>query len=108
MPRARSRRGFHSSCAASAAASLKPYLVSTAPLTEDRAAMRDAMRRFVRSELEPHVLEWERRRAVPRELYTKAGAAGLLGVGMPEEYGQSVGRADVGVVEEEEEERGMP
>jgi len=35
----------------------------------------------------PHVRTWERAREIPRDVYAKAGKAGLLGVGMPEKYG---------------------
>lgn len=43
--------------------------------------------RFVETEVTPHVIEWEEAGEFPRELYTKAARAGLLGVVFPEEYG---------------------
>ncbi|MFP5383156.1 MAG: acyl-CoA dehydrogenase family protein [Gammaproteobacteria bacterium] len=44
-------------------------------------------RKFVEREILPHVAEWEEAGTFPRELYLKAGEAGLLGIGFPEEYG---------------------
>lgn len=43
--------------------------------------------RFVESEITPHVVDWEEAGEFPRELYTKAARAGLLGVSFPEQYG---------------------
>lgn len=48
---------------------------------------RDALRRFVERELMPHAAAWDEAGAVPREVFAKAGAFGLLGAGYPEEYG---------------------
>ena len=48
---------------------------------------RDALRRFVERELMPFAAEWDEAGAVPREVFGKAGAFGLLGAGYPEEYG---------------------
>src|ERR1044071_8445883 len=47
--------------------------------------------RFVETEITPHVVEWEEAGEFPRELYTKAGRAGLLGVSFPEQYGGAGG-----------------
>jgi acyl-CoA dehydrogenase len=56
-------------------------------LTEEHEAFRDAMRRFVQREIAPHAAAWDEAGEFPRELYRRAAAAGLLGVGFPEEYG---------------------
>jgi len=56
-------------------------------LTEEHEAFRDTMRRFVAKEIAPHATEWDEAGEFPREMYRKAAAAGLLGVGFPEEYG---------------------
>ena len=56
-------------------------------LTEEHEAFRDTMRRFVQREIAPHATAWDEAEEFPRELYRKAAAAGLLGVGFPEEYG---------------------
>ncbi|MGZ5715421.1 MAG: acyl-CoA dehydrogenase family protein, partial [Caldimonas sp.] len=51
------------------------------------AAFRDSVRRFVEREIAPHVAAWDEAGSFPRELYAKASAAGLIGIGYPEEYG---------------------
>ncbi|MBE7531135.1 MAG: hypothetical protein HND44_23880 [Chloroflexi bacterium] len=48
---------------------------------------RQAARRFVQKEIAPFVDAWEEAGSFPRELYQKAAAAGILGVGYPEEWG---------------------
>lgn len=39
--------------------------------------IRDSVRRFVEREIRPFVDEWEEAEGFPRELYLKAGAAGI-------------------------------
>jgi acyl-CoA dehydrogenase len=53
----------------------------------DHEAFRDVMHRFVAREIEPHASAWDEAGEFPRELYAKASAIGLLGLGFPEEYG---------------------
>ncbi|GMU47488.1 MAG: acyl-CoA dehydrogenase [Porticoccaceae bacterium] len=53
----------------------------------DHLAWRDTLRRFVDTEVAPHVDEWEEAGHFPREMYKKAAAIGLLQLGYPEEYG---------------------
>jgi len=48
---------------------------------------RDSVRRFVETEIVPHHERWEEAGMVDRELWTKAGAAGLLCPSLPETYG---------------------
>ena len=55
--------------------------------TPDHEAFRATVRRFVAREIIPNAAEWDEAGGFPRELYAKAAAAGLLGVGFPEEYG---------------------
>ncbi len=55
--------------------------------TPEHEAFRDTLRRFVAEEIAPHVNEWDEAGTFPRELYRRAAAIGLLGVGYPEEYG---------------------
>jgi alkylation response protein AidB-like acyl-CoA dehydrogenase len=50
-------------------------------------AFRDTCRAFCEKEIAPHHAEWERDGIVPRELWAKAGAVGLLGFMMPVEHG---------------------
>ncbi|MBS4078076.1 acyl-CoA dehydrogenase family protein [Pseudomonas rustica] len=51
--------------------------------------VRDSVRRFVEREILPDVDQWEETESFPRELYLKAGAAGILGIGYPEALGGS-------------------
>ncbi|WP_022720854.1 acyl-CoA dehydrogenase family protein [Rhodopseudomonas sp. B29] len=55
--------------------------------TEDHHAFREVVRRFVHKEIEPFAHQWDEAEGFPRELYEKAAAIGLLGLGFPEEYG---------------------
>ncbi len=55
--------------------------------TAEHEAWRAVMRRFVENEIEPHAHEWDEAGEFPRELYAKAAAIGLLGLGFPEEFG---------------------
>ena len=58
--------------------------------TADHAAFRDVVRRFTQTEIEPFAHEWDEAGTFPRELYEKAAAIGLLGLGFPEEYGGTI------------------
>jgi acyl-CoA dehydrogenase len=51
--------------------------------------VRDSVRRFVEREILPDIDQWEEAESFPRELYPKAGAAGILGIGYPEALGGS-------------------
>ncbi|HUM71260.1 MAG TPA: acyl-CoA dehydrogenase family protein, partial [Chloroflexota bacterium] len=55
--------------------------------SDEHKMARQAVRRFVQAEIAPFVDEWEEAGSFPRELYHKAAAAGILGVGYPEEWG---------------------
>ena len=55
--------------------------------TAEHEAWRAVVRRFVENEIEPHAHEWDEAGEFPRELYVKAAAIGLLGLGFPEEFG---------------------
>jgi acyl-CoA dehydrogenase len=48
---------------------------------------RDNVVRFLKDNVEPHYEKWERDGILPKDLYLKMGAAGLLCVDQPEEYG---------------------
>ncbi len=54
---------------------------------EDHEAFRDMVRRFIAKEIAPHHAQWEQDGIVPRELWRKAGAAGMLCCTVPEAYG---------------------
>jgi acyl-CoA dehydrogenase len=53
----------------------------------EHEAFRDTARRFIAKEIVPHHAEWEKEGVVPRELWLKAGAAGLLCCDVPDDYG---------------------
>ncbi|KAA1175694.1 acyl-CoA dehydrogenase [Marinobacter salinexigens] len=55
---------------------------------------RISARKFVTTHILPHIDEWEESGEFPRELYQKAGEAGLLGIGFPEALG-GTGEGDV-------------
>jgi acyl-CoA dehydrogenase len=56
-------------------------------MTEDVVLLEDQARRFIAAEFVPHLETWHDEHFYPREVWTKAGAAGLLCASMPEEYG---------------------
>ncbi len=53
----------------------------------DHEAYRDTVRVFCEKEVVPHHDQWEKDSIVPREIWEKAGALGMLGFNLPEEYG---------------------
>ena len=57
--------------------------------SEEHEMFRDAARRFIETEIVPFHGDWEKVGVVPRELWRKAGAAGILCANVPEEYGGS-------------------
>nr|WP_315245831.1 acyl-CoA dehydrogenase family protein [uncultured Albidiferax sp.] len=58
---------------------------------EDHELFREQARRFIEKEIVPHLHAWEKVGIVPKEVWTQAGAAGLLCSTVPEEYGGSGG-----------------
>ena len=65
-------------------------------------SFRDAVRRFVQSEIAPHGERWRAQQHVDRALWHKAGEMGLLAADIPEEYGGSGGNfAHMAIVFEE-------
>ncbi|MGB8361274.1 MAG: acyl-CoA dehydrogenase family protein [Acidimicrobiia bacterium] len=54
---------------------------------EEHDVYRDAARRFVAKEIEPHAESWEAERDYPKELFTKVGAAGFFGAKFAETWG---------------------
>ncbi len=54
---------------------------------DDHEEFRRAVRGFVEREVVPHLDAWDAARLVDRELFRAAGAAGLLGTAVPEEFG---------------------
>lgn len=54
---------------------------------ETQNIVRANTKKFVDKEILPYVNQWEEAGSFPRQLYEKAGDAGLLGIGHPEQYG---------------------
>ena len=55
--------------------------------TEDQQMLRGTVRHFAEQEIAPKVMEYDESQEYPREIMTKAGELGLLGIIFPEEYG---------------------
>jgi alkylation response protein AidB-like acyl-CoA dehydrogenase len=55
--------------------------------TEEHEMWRETVRKFVEKEIVPFHADWEKAGIVPRELWLKAGEAGMLCCTVPEEYG---------------------
>ncbi len=55
--------------------------------TEDHEAWRTQLRKFIDAEIMPYADEWDEAGQIPDDLWPKAAAVGLLGIGYPEQYG---------------------
>jgi len=79
-------------------------------LTAEQKEIQSLARDFASAEIEPHAAEWDRAHEFPRDLLSKLGNLGLMGVCVPEEYGgagadfvsyilvlEELSRADAGV-----------
>jgi alkylation response protein AidB-like acyl-CoA dehydrogenase len=79
-------------------------------LSAEQREIQALAREFAAAEIEPNAAEWDRAHAFPRELLSKLGELGLMGVCVPEEYGgagadflsyilvlEELSRADAGV-----------
>jgi acyl-CoA dehydrogenase len=60
-------------------------------MTEDLVLLEEQARRFIAAEYAPHLESWNENGMYDREVWTKAGAAGLLCPAIPEEYGGAGG-----------------
>ena len=58
---------------------------------EEMNIFSNAVGQFFERECQPHVQQWRKDGIVPREIWTKAGEAGLLCASVPEEYGGAGG-----------------
>lgn len=69
--------------------------------TDERRALASLVADFTAREISPNLAEWEDAELIPRDVQLALGAAGLLGVGYPEEFGGSGGNSiDVTVLTE--------
>jgi acyl-CoA dehydrogenase len=57
------------------------------PFTEEHQQLREAIRRFVDTELAPHAREWEDEKWFPNSVFDRLAELGWLGLKYPEEYG---------------------
>jgi acyl-CoA dehydrogenase len=57
------------------------------PFGDEHSQLRDAIRRFVDTELRPHAQEWEDERWFPNSVFVRMAELGYLGLKYPEEYG---------------------
>jgi long-chain-acyl-CoA dehydrogenase len=55
----------------------------------DHEAYRETVREFYTREVVPNYERWEEERLIDRSVYLAAGKAGILGLGVPEEFGGS-------------------
>jgi alkylation response protein AidB-like acyl-CoA dehydrogenase len=56
-------------------------------LTDEQEAVRAMVRDFARTEIAPHVKEWDEAQVFPRDVMAKLGELGMLGVLVPEGFG---------------------
>ncbi len=57
------------------------------PFGEEHEELRESISRWIKAEIAPNVDEWEEAREFPRELFTRAGELGFLGLKYPTELG---------------------
>jgi alkylation response protein AidB-like acyl-CoA dehydrogenase len=57
----------------------------------EHEAFRTTVRRFFQTEVAPNVREWQKAGLFPADLFKAAAQAGILGAGIPEEYGGAGG-----------------
>ena len=74
---------------------MHPSEVLTLPhpawMSEDLVLLEEQSRRFIADEFTPHVDRWHEQGMYDRDVWTKAGEAGLLCASIPEEYGGAGG-----------------
>ncbi len=79
-------------------------------LSEEQQLLKNTVREFAEGELRPHASEWDEKQDFPREVFTRLGELGLMGVCWPAQYGgagmstldyalvmEELARADAGV-----------
>ncbi|NMF96419.1 acyl-CoA dehydrogenase family protein [Aromatoleum toluolicum] len=62
-------------------------MIARTLFNEEHEMFRQTVRKFIEREIAPYHYQWEQDGIVPRELWLKAGEAGLLCCTIPEEYG---------------------
>jgi alkylation response protein AidB-like acyl-CoA dehydrogenase len=56
-------------------------------LNEEQNQIKRMVREFAESEIKPHLMKWDEAQHFPVDTFKRAGALGMLGVTLPEEYG---------------------
>lgn len=56
-------------------------------LTEEQKQVRKTVQEFAKTEIAPHVMEWDEKQEFPREVMRHLGELGFLGIVVPPEYG---------------------
>jgi alkylation response protein AidB-like acyl-CoA dehydrogenase len=59
----------------------------TTDCAESLKECREMVRDFARSEIAPHVREWDEKAGCPAEIFRRLGGLGLMGILLPEDYG---------------------
>jgi acyl-CoA dehydrogenase len=76
--------------------------MSSSELQEELKMFRESIQKFLKEEVEPDYVKWEKAGIIPRSAWEKLGEAGYLCVDMPEQYGGAgVPYAFSGLVHEE-------
>ena len=57
------------------------------PLRDDERAFLDSVAELARTEVMPYADQWDHDENLPREIFTKAGELGMMGMAAPKEYG---------------------
>jgi alkylation response protein AidB-like acyl-CoA dehydrogenase len=71
-------------------------------LNEEQQLLKQTVRDFAEKEIAPHAREWDEKQEFPREVFTRAGELGLMGVVWPTEYGGAgLSTLDYAIVMEE-------
>ena len=71
-------------------------------LSEEQQLLKKTVREFAEAEIGPHAREWDEKQEFPREVFTKLGELGLMGVVWPAQYGGSeMSTLDYAIVMEE-------
>jgi acyl-CoA dehydrogenase len=76
--------------------------VSSVQFSAEHEQLRRTVRRFVETEITPHVATWEAQGAIPRQIFRRMGEQGLLGLRVPRAYGGAGGDYFAAVVLVEE------
>ncbi len=58
-------------------------------LDEQLKLIQQTIRDFCENEIVPHIMKWDEEQIFPRDIFTKLGEQGFMGILVPEEYGGS-------------------